>query len=90
MPGAQNLPSANLVSQEGKLLAPADLERVFEAAGIDPAGSHIATCGSGVTAAIVALALAVIGNDDVAIYDGAWAEWGRQTNDPDDFPVDAN
>ena len=53
-----------------------DLRLAFEAAGIDPGAPVIATCGSGVTAAILALGLYRLGNESAAVYDGSWSEWG--------------
>ena len=56
--------------------APDALKATFEAAGVDLAKPVITTCGSGVTAAIIFLALERLGIDRVALYDGSWAEWG--------------
>ena len=53
-----------------------ELHAAFRAAGVDPARPVITTCGSGVTAAILSLALARIGHADHALYDGSWSEWG--------------
>jgi thiosulfate/3-mercaptopyruvate sulfurtransferase len=50
---------------------------VFEAAGADVSKRTITTCGSGVTAAILMLALERLGNKDVSLYDGSWSEWGQ-------------
>jgi thiosulfate/3-mercaptopyruvate sulfurtransferase len=75
MLGAKNLPFTGLI--EGDALAAAErLRAVFEAAGIDPAKPAITTCGSGVSAAVIALALARLGQDGAAVYDGSWSEWG--------------
>jgi thiosulfate/3-mercaptopyruvate sulfurtransferase len=77
MPGARNLPFTGLI--EGDALAAADkLREVFETVGVDPAKPAIATCGSGVSAAVIALALARLGQDDAAVYDGSWSEWGAR------------
>ena len=75
MPGALNLPFDRLLTPEGTLMAPAGLAAEFAAAGVDPARPVIATCGSGVTASVLALALEVLGHP-AAVYDGSWAEWG--------------
>ena len=56
--------------------APEGLRAVFEGAGVDLSKPAITTCGSGVTAAIVSLALERIGHRDHALYDGSWSEWG--------------
>jgi thiosulfate/3-mercaptopyruvate sulfurtransferase len=75
MPGALNAPSGTL-TRDG-LLKPADeLREQFEAAGVDVTKPTVTTCGSGVTAAILKLALERAGAKDVALYDGSWAEWG--------------
>ena len=76
MPGAKNLPYDRLVGPDGRLLPPADIRDVLRKAGIDLARPAITSCGSGVTAALLVLALARIGKEDVALYDGSWAEWG--------------
>ena len=57
--------------------APDALRAVFEAAGVDLSKPVITTCGSGVTAAILSLALTLIGKTDHALYDGSWSEWGQ-------------
>lgn len=81
MPGARNLPFSDLVS-EGRLKSPRELETIIGNAGIDPAQPIITSCGSGVTAAVLALALDVIGASKVVLYDGSWAEWGAREDAP--------
>ena len=75
MPGALNLPFDRLLTAEGRMKSPKEIAAAFEAAGIDPARPVIATCGSGVTASVLALALEILGCQ-AAVYDGSWAEWG--------------
>ncbi|MBI3276042.1 MAG: 3-mercaptopyruvate sulfurtransferase, partial [Methylocystis sp.] len=70
MPGAANLPFAQLVAG-GRLKSPAHLEQIFAAAGIDPQRPVIASCGSGLTAAILSLALATAGRRPAIVYDGS-------------------
>jgi thiosulfate/3-mercaptopyruvate sulfurtransferase len=81
MPGAINLPYASLVNEDGRLRDRDDLKALFDAAGLDDGAVPITTCGSGVTAAILVLALSVLGRP-ARLYDGSWAEWGRRTDTP--------
>jgi thiosulfate/3-mercaptopyruvate sulfurtransferase len=77
------VPWGDLVKPDGTLKTANELRAAFEAAGVDLARPIVTTCGSGVSAALLALALARLGRDDVAVYDGSWTEWaGRQ-----DMPV---
>ncbi len=75
IPGSRNVHYRALLNPDGTMKAPADLAAVFAAAGVDPAKPVITTCGSGVTAAILSLALEILGRRH-ALYDGSWAEWG--------------
>ncbi len=86
IPGSRSVPFGDLIAPDGRMLSPSALAARFEREGLD-ARSVIATCGSGVTAAVIVLALAVLGREDVALYDGSFAEWGREANDPAQFPV---
>ncbi|HLF98585.1 MAG TPA: 3-mercaptopyruvate sulfurtransferase [Methylococcaceae bacterium] len=84
IPGARNLFFMNLVDAEsGRLRAAPELAEQFRQAGIDLARPVTTTCGSGVTACILALALHELGRTDTAVYDGSWSEWGAR----DDTPV---
>ncbi len=76
IPGSHNVHYATLLNPDGTMKAPDELRSVFEAAGVDLAKPAITTCGSGVTAAILSLALERIGKRDHSLYDGSWAEWG--------------
>ena len=80
MPGALNLPWQGLLSGEGTLLAPDALETAFRVAGVDLNAPIITSCGSGITASGLALALATLGRDDIAVYDGSWTEWGGRAD----------
>lgn len=80
MPGARNVPWRTVVADDGTLKPAAELRAAF--AGIDLAGPIVTTCGSGVSAAILMLALGEIGVHDVALYDGSWTEWGARPEAP--------
>lgn len=76
IPGSKNLHYAQLLNPDGTMKDKAGLRAAFEAAGIDLSKPAITSCGSGVSAAILNLALERIGKADHALYDGSWAEWG--------------
>ncbi len=82
IPGAHNLPYAKLLNKDGTLKSPREIERLFEAAGVDLAKPVVTSCGSGITAGILALALAEIGHRKTAVYDGSWSEWGADQSLP--------
>lgn len=76
IPGALNVPFPLLFSDTGSLKANADLQAIFKSAGVSLERPIVTSCGSGVTACNLALALYVLGKQDVAVYDGSWSEWG--------------
>jgi thiosulfate/3-mercaptopyruvate sulfurtransferase len=82
MPGAQNLPSSTLVTPDGRLKSPEALRELFDSVGVDGRRPVTTSCGSGVTACILALGLARLGRWDVAVYDGSWTEWGARADAP--------
>lgn len=82
IPGAFNVPNGALFDAEGCFLPPDKLRSVFEEAGVDLTKPIITSCGSGITAANLFLALTLIGVRDMALYDGSWAEWGAQEDTP--------
>lgn len=83
IPGSKNLPFANLLTPQGTLKPAAELTALFQTAGVDLTKPAITTCGSGITASVLSLALERIGHRNHAVYDGSWAEWGMY----DDLPV---
>lgn len=83
IPGSRNVPfSAVLDADDAALGEPQAIRRAFADAGVDPARPVIATCGSGITACTLALALAAIGAEQVAVFDGSWTEWASHADAP--------
>jgi len=82
IPGARNVHYATLLETDGTLKSPHDIRAAFERAGVDLSQPVVTSCGSGITAAILSLGLALIGHNDNALYDGSWAEWGSDQNLP--------
>jgi len=82
IPGSLNLPYDQLYQPDGTLLTAEALRGQFEAAGIDLAKPVVASCGSGITASVLALGLSVLGRPDIAVYDGSWTEWGGRADTP--------
>lgn len=84
IPTSRNVPFGTLLNTDGTLKTPAELRGVFAEAGIDVDRPVVASCGSGVTAGVIAFALAQIGQTDAAVYDGSWSEWGAR----EDLPIE--
>ncbi|OAT24166.1 3-mercaptopyruvate sulfurtransferase [Proteus myxofaciens] len=79
IPKSKNVPWDTLVTQ-GTLKSKDELKKAFEQAGVNLSQPIIVTCGSGMTAAILFLALAVLGHSSLSLYDGSWAQWGDENN----------
>jgi len=82
MPGALSLPSSQVVTAEGMLAPRAALEALFIEAGVDLDRPVLTSCGSGISAAILSLALARLGRWRTPVYDGSWTEWGGLADTP--------
>jgi len=78
IPNSKNLPFQDLLTNDGTFKEVPELKNTFAEAGIDLAHPVITTCGSGVTAAVLSLALTLMGHDNHSLYDGSWAEWGSK------------
>ncbi len=77
IPGSRNVPFNTLLNDGQTLKEPEELRAIFEAAGVDLSQPVITSCGSGVTAAVLCLALERLGKQDWSLYDGSWSEWGQ-------------
>ncbi|HUU67292.1 MAG TPA: 3-mercaptopyruvate sulfurtransferase [Methyloceanibacter sp.] len=82
IPGSQNIPYGALLNEDGTLKSPDELNTVFEAAGVDPHKPVVTSCGSGITACVLALALSEAGHRRTSVYDGSWSEWGANESLP--------
>ncbi|AEI92177.1 MULTISPECIES: 3-mercaptopyruvate sulfurtransferase [Roseobacter] len=76
IPGSRSLPYTTLLNDDKTMKSPEECRQIFEAAGVDLDKPIITSCGSGVTAAVLALALERMGHKHWSLYDGSWAEWG--------------
>ncbi|MDR6758946.1 thiosulfate/3-mercaptopyruvate sulfurtransferase [Mycoplana sp. BE70] len=81
MPGARSMPSG-IFSVDGRLKDLDALKTTFYSAGIDLDAPVVTTCGSGITAAIITLALHSLGHENNTLYDGSWSEWGARADTP--------
>ena len=85
IPGSFNVPYTDLLDPANKTFLPADRIRArFQQAGVDLQKPVICSCGSGITACVLAFALHLVGDENVAVYDGSWSEWGL----PGDTPIE--
>jgi len=82
MPGARNLPYAEIYNPDGTFKTREEIRKLFFAAGADVDRPFVATCGSGVTANSLIFAARLLGNRDTRLYDGSWSEWGSDPSTP--------
>lgn len=82
IPGSRNLHYARLVHADGTLRSADELRALVVEAGLDPARPIVCSCGSGLTACAIVLALEVAGAPGAAVYDGSWTEWGSRADTP--------
>ena len=78
IPGSKNLPFDRLLNDDGTFRNKDEIRALFDQAGVDPSKPLVTTCGSGVTASVLLFAAALLGREDIALYDGSWSEWGLQ------------
>ena len=82
IPGSRNLPSSELLALDGTVLPTDALRAKLAAAGADGSRPVVATCGSGVSATLIAFAMVRAGHPLPAVYDGSWTEWGGRPDTP--------
>jgi len=80
MPGALNVPFDSLINGQGKMRSAPELQAIFEVCEVDLTKPIVTTCGSGVTASVLAIGLARLGLENVPVYDGSWSEWGGRAD----------
>ncbi|MBQ0208905.1 3-mercaptopyruvate sulfurtransferase [Providencia rettgeri] len=81
IPGSKNVPW-DLLVENGMFKSPEQLKAIFNEQGVDINAPSMTTCGSGMTAAVVLMALTLLGNHNVRLYDGSWAQWGQDNGLP--------
>ncbi len=81
IPGSKNLPQGELFNADGTYKQGDELKAAFAGAGIDLAKPLVTTCGSGITASVLAFGAHLLGNE-AAVYDGSWSEWGADSSTP--------
>ena len=82
MPGALNLYYGDMINEDGTMKGRDELRALFDRVGVDLSKPVLTTCGSGITAAILALGLARLGHNQTSVYDGSWSEWAGDANMP--------
>lgn len=84
IPGSRNVPFNEMLNKDGTFKSPDDLKAIFDERGYARNKTIVTTCGSGVTASVLFMALTAIGHREIALYDGSWSEWGLR----EDLPIE--